>query len=117
MPKRRAHCYAVYLLILGTIEQEMAVFDSTIQKLFEFRASEIIKTDGIQKQAIGNYFYMDSSSGLLVNKDVTSKLAMARLSELKSRLNNSCTKEKESRTMKALEKIGLRMGTKNLAIL
>jgi hypothetical protein len=57
------------------------------------------------------------SSGILVNKDVTSKLAMARLSELKSRLNNSCTKEKESRTMKALEQIGLRMGTKNLAIL
>ncbi len=35
----------------------MAVFDSTIQKLFEFRASEIMKTDGIRKQAIGNYFY------------------------------------------------------------
>jgi hypothetical protein len=35
----------------------MAVFDSTIQKLFEFRASEIMKTSGIRKQAIGNYFY------------------------------------------------------------
>ncbi len=59
---------------------------------------------------------MVSASGILVNKDVTSKLAMARLSELKSRLNNSCTKEKP-RTLKALEQIGLRMGTKNLAIL
>ena len=82
-----------------------------------------MKTDGIRKQAINNYFYgfvqRDISKqgcdikASLVNKDVTSKLAMARLSELKSRLNNSCTKEKESRTMKALEQIGLRMGTKN----
>jgi hypothetical protein len=35
----------------------VAVFDSTIQELFEFRASEIMKTDGIRKQAISNYFY------------------------------------------------------------
>ena len=27
------------------------------QGLFEFKASEIMKTDGIRKQAIGNYFY------------------------------------------------------------
>jgi hypothetical protein len=35
----------------------MAAFDSTIQELFEFRTSEIMKTDGIRKQAISNYFY------------------------------------------------------------
>ena len=49
--------YAVYLLIQGIIEQEMAVFDTTIQNLFEFRVSEIMKTVGFRKQAIGNYFY------------------------------------------------------------
>jgi hypothetical protein len=36
------------------------------------------------------------SSRILVNKDMTSKLAVAKLLELKSRLNNTCTKEKES---------------------
>ena len=45
------------LVDIGTIEQEMAAFDSTIQELFEFRTSEIMKTDGIRKQAISNYFY------------------------------------------------------------
>jgi hypothetical protein len=29
----------------------------TAQFNFEFRASEIMKTDGIRKQAINNYFY------------------------------------------------------------
>jgi hypothetical protein len=59
----------------------MAVFDSTIQKLFEFRASEIMKTDGIRKQAIGNYSYgfVQWDISKIVNRDVTSKLAMARL--------------------------------------
>jgi hypothetical protein len=72
-------------LIWGTIEQEMAVFDSTIQKLFEFRASEIMKMafeNGIRKwhskMAFENkrlaIISMVSSSGILMEINPTSAM-------------------------------------------
>ncbi len=58
-----------------------------------------------------------SSTGMLVNNEVTSKLAITTLSGLMSLFKSSWTKENESLMTKELVEIGVRRGMKNLAIL
>ena len=60
---------------------------------------------------------MVSFTGILVNKEVTSKLAMTTLLESMSLFNSSWTKEKESVIMRELVVRGVKSGIKNLASL
>ena len=54
---------------------------------------------------------------MLVNRDVTSKLAITTLLASISELTSSWTNEKESLTVNELVEIGVRRGMKNLASL
>ena len=54
---------------------------------------------------------------MLVNNEVTSKLAINTPSEFMSLFESSLTKEKESLMRRELVEIGVRKGMKNLAIL
>ena len=58
-----------------------------------------------------------SSSGILVNKDLMSKLAIITLLVLKGKFSISLTKENVSVTIKGLVEKGWSRGTKNLATL
>ena len=60
---------------------------------------------------------MVSFTGILVNKEVTSKLAMTTLLESMSPFKSSWTKEKESVIMRELVVRGVKSGIKNLASL
>ena len=60
---------------------------------------------------------MVSFTGILVNKEVTSKLAMTTLLESMSLFKSSWTKEKESVIMRELVVRGVKSGIKNLASL
>ena len=54
---------------------------------------------------------------MLVNNEVTSKLAITTLSELMSLFKSSWTKEKESLITRELADSGVRKGIKNLAMI
>ena len=58
---------------------------------------------------------MVSFTGILVNKEVTSKLAMTALLESMSLFKSSWTKEKELVIMRELVVRGVKSGIKNLA--
>ena len=60
---------------------------------------------------------MVSFTGILMNKEVTSKLAMTTLLESMSLFKSSWTKEKESVIMRELVVRGVKSGIKNLASL
>ena len=60
---------------------------------------------------------MVSLSGMLVNKDLMSKLAIMTSLGLVLRLESSVMKERESLTTYILEEIGQSNGTRNLASL
>ena len=60
---------------------------------------------------------MVSFTGILVNKEVTSKLAMTTLLQSMSPFKSSWTKEKESVIMRELVVRGVKSGIKNFASL